>query len=147
MATLLYNNLPSLRPSRAFNSVLNEMLRDTLPSQKAPADSFLPQADIVESPEGFELHLMLPGVAKENVKIDFQDGKLTVSGERKAPEVIENGPRFRRVESGYGTFSRTFQLPETVDVTAIEAQLVDGVLRLNLPFDSKKVTKHQIEVR
>ncbi|GAB2770288.1 HSP20 family protein [Hymenobacter luteus] len=147
MATLLYNNLPALRPSRAFSSVLNEMLRDTLPSQTAPSQSFIPQADIVELEQGFELHLMLPGVAKENVKIDFHEGKLTVTGERKAPEATENGPKFRRVESGYGAFTRTFRLPDTVDVTAIDAQLQDGVLRLLLPFDSKKVTKHQIEVR
>ncbi|RPD49965.1 Hsp20/alpha crystallin family protein [Hymenobacter sediminis] len=147
MATLLYNNLPALRPTRAFSSVLNEMLRDTLPTQTAPSQSFIPQADIVELEQGFELHLMLPGVAKENVKIDFQDGKLSVSGERKAPEAAENGPKFRRVESGYGSFTRTFRLPETIDVTAIEAQLQDGVLRLTLPLDSKKVTKHQIEVR
>ncbi|WP_139925714.1 Hsp20/alpha crystallin family protein [Hymenobacter sp. DG01] len=147
MATLLYNNLPALRPSRAFSSVLNEMLRDTLPSQTAPSQSFIPQADIVELEQGFELHLMLPGVAKENVKIDFHEGKLTVTGERKAPEATENGPKFRRVESGYGAFTRTFRLPDTVDVTAIDAQLQDGVLRLSLPFDSKKVTKHQIEVR
>ncbi|MBX0291154.1 Hsp20/alpha crystallin family protein [Hymenobacter sp. HSC-4F20] len=147
MATLLYNNLPALRPSRAFSSVLNEMLRDTLPTQTAPSHSFIPQADIVELEQGFELHLMLPGVAKENVKIDFHEGKLTVTGERKAPEAVENGPKFRRVESGYGSFTRTFRLPDTVDVTAIDAQLQDGVLRLALPFDSKKVTKHQIEVR
>ncbi|TGE10059.1 Hsp20/alpha crystallin family protein [Hymenobacter fodinae] len=148
MATLLYNNLPALRPSRAINSVLNEMLRETLPtSQKQPSKAFVPQADVLESAQGFELHLLLPGVPKEAIKIDFQEGQLTVSGERKAPEASEEAPKFRRVESGYGTFSRTFRLPETVDVTAIDAQLVDGVLRLTLPFDSKKVIKHQIEVR
>ncbi|GAB3234297.1 Hsp20/alpha crystallin family protein [Hymenobacter seoulensis] len=147
MATLLYNNQPALRPARAISSVLNEMLRETLPSQTAPSASFIPQADIVESEQGFEIHLMLPGVAKENVKIDFQEGKLTISGERKAPESAENGPKFRRVESGYGSFTRSFRLPDTVEVTAIEAQLQDGVLQLTLPFDSKKVTKHQIEIR
>jgi HSP20 family protein len=148
MATLLYNNLPTLRPNRALNSVLNEMLRETLPtSQKQPAKAFVPQADVLESAQGFELHLLLPGIPKEAIKIDFQEGQLTVSGERKAPEASEEAPKFRRVESGYGSFSRTFRLPETVDVTGIEAQLVDGVLRLTLPFDSKKVTKHQIEVR
>lgn len=144
MATLLYNN----RPARAFNSVLNDMLRDTLPAAlNAPAKSFYPAADVLESGEGFELQLALPGVAKEDVKIDFQDGQLVVSGERKAPEAAENAPRFRRVETGYGSFSRHFRLPETVDVTAINAELTNGILRVTLPFDSKKVTKHHIEVR
>lgn len=143
MATLLYNN----RPARAFNSVLSEMLRDTLPALNEPVKTFVPQADVLEGPTGFELHLLLPGVAKEEVKIDFHDGQLTVSGERKAPEAAEDAPKFRRIESGYGSFSRSFRLPDTVDVTAIGAELTDGVLRLHLPFDSKKVTRHQIEVR
>ncbi|MCA8831665.1 Hsp20/alpha crystallin family protein [Hymenobacter pini] len=143
MATLLYNN----RPARAFNSVLNDMLRDTLPALNQPIKSFVPQADVLEGPAGFELHLLLPGVAKEEVKIDFQDGQLTVSGERKAPEAADDAPKFRRVESGYGSFTRTFHLPDTVDVTAIQAELTNGILRLQLPFDSKKVTKYQIEVR
>ncbi|SDY52549.1 Hsp20/alpha crystallin family protein [Hymenobacter psychrophilus] len=144
MATLLYNN----RPARnSFSSALNEMLRDTLPAQSQPADSFNPAADVLEGPEGFQLQLVLPGVAKEDVKIDFQEGRLTVSGERKAPEAAENAPKFRRVESGYGKFARTFRLPDTVDVTAIAAELTNGILHLVLPFDSRKVSKWQIEVR
>jgi HSP20 family protein len=147
MATLLYNNRPALRPSRAFNSVLNELLRDTLPTVNQPSKSFVPQADILEAEHGFELHLAIPGVVKEDVKIDFQEGNLVISGERKAPAIEENTPKFRRTETAYGTFTRTFHLPETVDVTAINAQLTDGILRVTLPFDSNKVTKHHIEVR
>ncbi|ALD20090.1 Hsp20/alpha crystallin family protein [Hymenobacter sp. DG25A] len=147
MATLLYNTLPTRRSPRAFNTVLNELLREGLQPQDKPATSFVPQADILESEQGFELHLALPGVAKEDVKIDFQEGRLVISGERKIPVSEENGPKFRRVETGFGTFSRMFRLPETVDVTGIDAQLADGLLRVMLPFDSKKVTKHQIEVR
>ncbi|NVO83405.1 Hsp20/alpha crystallin family protein [Hymenobacter sp. P5252] len=90
---------------------------------------------------------MLPGVAKDDVKIDFQEGQLAVSGERKALEVAENVPQFRRVESGYGKFARIFRLLDTVDVTAINVQLTNGILHLTLPFDSQKVSKRQIEVR
>ena len=81
------------------------------------------------------------------VRRDFQEGRLIISGERKAPAAEENAPKFRRVETGFGTFSRTFRLPETVDVTSIDAQLTDGLLRITLPLDTKKVAKHQIEVR
>lgn len=154
MATVLYNNR---RPGRAFNSVLNELLRDTLPTNTEASSKFAPQADVLESAAGFELHLALPGVSKEAVQIDFQEGKLVISGERKAPAPIatpdtpkseaENAPQFRRVETSYGTFSRRFRLPDTVDVTAIEAEMTDGILRVRLPFDGKKVTKHHVEVR
>ncbi|MBC6990826.1 Hsp20/alpha crystallin family protein [Hymenobacter sp. BT491] len=147
MATLLYNNRPALRPSRAFNSVLNELLRDTLPAVNEPDKSFVPQADVLESAQGFELQLAVPGVAKEDVKIDFQEGRLVISGERKASAADENAPKFRRVETAYGTFTRSFRLPETVDVSAINAELTDGILRVSLPFDTNKVTKHHIEVR
>ncbi|SMB96474.1 heat shock protein Hsp20 [Hymenobacter roseosalivarius DSM 11622] len=154
MATILYNNRPATRPARAFNTVLNELLRDTLPTVTEPAKSFIPPADVLESEDGFELHLALPGVAKEAVQIDFQEGKLIISGERKAlksPEAkngeLQNAPRVRRLETNYGTFSRTFRLPDTIDVTAIEAEMTDGILRVRLPFDGKKVNKHHIEVR
>ncbi|WBA40521.1 Hsp20/alpha crystallin family protein [Hymenobacter canadensis] len=147
MATLLYNNRPALRPSRAFNAVLSDMLRDTLPAVNQPSKSFAPAADVLETAAGFELHLALPGIAKDAVSIDFQEGQLVISGERKAPEATENAPKFHRTETGYGSFTRSFRLPETVDVTAIKAELTDGILRVQLPFDSKKVTKHHIEVR
>lgn len=147
MATLLYNNHAALRPARAINSMLNEMLRETLPGLSQPAKSFMPAADVLEGEQGFEIQLALPGVVKEDLKIDFQEGQLIISGERKAPAAEENAPKFRRVETGYGSFTRSFRLPDTVDVTAIDAELNSGILRITLPFDSKKVTKHHIEVR
>ncbi len=147
MTTLLYNNRPALRPTRAFSSILNEMLRDTLPAAAEPASAFTPAADVLETEHGFELHLALPGVLKEDVHLNFQEGQLVVSGERKAPAATENAPKYRRLETGFGSFSRSFRLPDTVDVTAIDAQLTEGILRVTLPFDSKKVTKHHIEVR
>ncbi|TGE19852.1 Hsp20/alpha crystallin family protein [Hymenobacter elongatus] len=146
MATILYNNQPAVRPARALNKVLNELLRDKLPTVAEPTQTFVPLADILESEQGFEVHLAVPGVPKEDMKIDFQDGNLVISGERKAPVVSDNGPTFRRMEMAYGTFTRSFRLPETVEITAIEAQLTHGVLRLKLPFDSKKVTKHHIGI-
>ena len=171
MATLVYNNPAALRPSRAFNSMLTELLRDTAPTQ--PAASFNPAADILESAAGFELQLALPGVKKEAIKIEFLDGQLVVAGERPHPaaaakeaaasatEARENegttpvlvpvegapAPRFRRVETSYGTFSRSFRLPDTVNVKAIAAELTDGILRVALPFDTEKVTKQHIEIR
>ncbi len=127
--------------------MLNEMLRDTLPTATKPAKSFIPAADVLETEQGFELHIALPGVAKEDIIIDFQEGQLVISGERKALAADENAPKFRRLETGFGSFTRSFRLPDTVDVTAIDAQLNDGILRVALPFDGRKVTKHHIEVR
>lgn len=148
MATLLYNSQPALRPTRAFNSMLNELLRDAQPTTPQPSTKFVPAADIIETTAGYELHLALPGVAKDAVSLDFQEGQLVVSGNRPAPAAEgENAPKLRRVETRFGEFSRTFRLPETVNVKAISAELTDGLLRVLLPFDTEKVTKQHIEVR
>ena len=56
-------------------------------------------------------------------------------------------PKFRRLETSYGAFTRSFRLPETVNVKAIAAELTDGILRLTLPFDTEKVTTQHIEIR
>ena len=175
MATLLYNTPASLRPSRAISTMLSEMLRDTLPGNTTPqpASRFVPATDILETSQGFELHLALPGVKKEAVKIEFLDGQLVVAGERPNPTAVakeaaasatearegddnkpvvvnnETGPapRFRRTETNFGPFQRSFRLPETVNVKAISAELTDGILCVTLPFDTEKVTKQHIEVR
>ena len=161
MATLLYNSRPSLRPSRALSTMLADMLRDpqTAPAQPAPA--FTPAADILETAAGFELHLALPGVKKDAVTIDFLEGQLVVSGSRPHPatpaketaaeasapaEATPATPTFRRTETSYGSFSRSFRLPETVNVKAITAELTDGMLRVTLPFDTEKVTKQHIAI-
>lgn len=148
MSALLYNTRPVARPTRAFNSMLSELLRDAQPAIPQPSTSFVPAADIFETAQGFELHLALPGVAKDAVSIDFQDGQLVVAGNRPAPATEgENAPALRRVETRFGEFRRAFRLPETVNVKAISAELTDGLLRLTLPFDTEKVTKQHIEVR
>lgn len=148
MSALLYNTRPVARPTRAFNSMLSELLRDAQPTAPQPSTSFVPAADIYETAQGFELQLALPGVAKDAVSIDFQDNQLVVTGNRPAPATEgENAPTLRRIETRFGEFRRAFRLPETVNVRAITAELTDGLLRVTLPFDTEKITKQHIEVR
>ncbi|QKG58704.1 Hsp20/alpha crystallin family protein [Hymenobacter sp. BRD128] len=148
MSTLLYNARPTVAPTRAFNSMLSELLRDAQPATPQPSTSFVPAADIFETTQGFELHLALPGVAKDAVSIDFQDNQLVVAGSRPVPATEgEDAPKLRRVETRFGDFRRSFRLPETVNVKAITAEMADGLLRVTLPFDTEKVTKQHIEVR
>ncbi len=174
MATLLYNNHPSLRPSRALSAMLAAMLREPQAPAAQPTPAFVPATDVLETAIGFELHLALPGVKKEAVSIEFLAGQLVVSGSRPHPantvkeaaataseapaETPENTPavvapeapaasRFRRTETSYGHFSRSFRLPDTVNVKAIGAELTDGILRVTLPFDTEKVTTQHIEIR
>lgn len=148
MSALLYNTRPAIRPARAFNSLLSELLRDAQPTTPQPSAAFVPAADIFETAQGFELHLALPGVAKDAVSIDFQEGQLVVKGSRPAPATEgDDAPKLRRVETRFGDFTRTFRLPETVNVKGISAEMADGLLRISLPFATEKVTKQHIEVR
>lgn len=153
MATLLYNSRPSLRPSRTLSALLADMVGNPqAASGSTEATAFVPAADTLETAGGFELHLALPGVAKEAVTIDFLDGQLVIFGNRPRPVAAATDdtpavPTFHRSETGYGDFVRRFRLPETVNVQAIGAELRDGILRVVLPFDTAKVTKQHIEIR
>ena len=128
--------------------MLNEVLREAQTTTPTPSTTFVPAADILETADGYELHLALPGVAKEAISLDFQDGQLVVSGSRPASATEgDNVPKLRRVETRFGDFRRTFRLPELVSVSTITAELTDGILRVILPFDTAKITKQHIEVR
>ena len=74
----------------------------------------------------------VPGLSADEVKVDVEKNVLTLSGERKV-EKEETEGTFRRVERQYGSFTRSFTLPETVNTESISADLKDGVLELKLP--------------
>ncbi len=107
---------------------------------------FLPAADVVETADAFELHLTLPGFRKEDIKLNIEKGKLTVSGERPRP-ADEEGRTYRVAESRFGAFERTFSLPEVVDLTAISAALDLGILTVKLPKDAQKTAKLEIAIQ
>jgi HSP20 family protein len=97
-----------------------------------PAVHWTPGADVSESEQEFLVRAELPGVKKEDVRITVEQGTITISGERRI-EKEDQGMRFHCIESFHGTFSRSFGLPDTVDVAAIRAESKDGVLLVHLP--------------
>lgn len=110
-----------------------------------PAMNLLPPADVVETDEAFELQLHVPGFQKEDVKLELENGKLTVRGERKFEQA--EGRTYRLAESRFGAFERTFRLPEIVDATGVSATLDLGILTIRLPKDTQKTAKHHIEIK
>lgn len=94
--------------------------------------SFRPAVDIVEHPDAFEVRAEVPGMKAEDIHLDVEKNVLTLRGERQLEEVTEKSD-YKRVERSYGTFTRSFTLPETVDDEHIEAKLNDGVLTVRLP--------------
>ncbi|MGB5265388.1 MAG: Hsp20/alpha crystallin family protein [Polyangiales bacterium] len=88
--------------------------------------------DIREEADAFYVDAEVPGLTADEVKVDVENKVLTLSGERKV-EKEETEGSYRRVERQYGSFTRSFSLPETVDADHISADLKDGVLELRLP--------------
>jgi HSP20 family protein len=82
---------------------------------------------------------------KDDFKIDLNDNFLTISGERKLSKE-KNEKNFHSIETQYGTFSRSFSLPENVDVNKINAKYENGILAISIPKDEKKVLKTSIKV-
>lgn len=104
-----------------------------------------PTADIAETPEEFQIKAELPEVNKEDVKVTVDKGILRLEGERKQ-EKEEKGKKFHRIERSYGSFLRTFTLPDNVDQTKVRAEFKDGVLNVRLP-KTEKATSKAFEVK
>jgi len=91
-----------------------------------------PRTDMLESGDAYIVRLDVPGMAKEELDVSYQDGMLTISGERKEQERTEND-NFVRLERAHGRFYRSFTLPRAVDAQKIDATYVDGVLTVRVP--------------
>jgi len=92
---------------------------------------WVPRVDIAETDTEFEIKVEIPEVNKEDVKVAVYNGVLTIRGERKQ-EKEEHGKKFHRVERKYGSFTRSFTLPDNVDENAIKAAFKDGMLHLHI---------------
>lgn len=145
MNLIRYNSALNDYTPSSFSNLIDRFFNDTVARSGGSAYSFVPRVDIIEEDKVFEVHVAVPGMKKDDFKIDVNDNFLTISGERKyTREKKENN--FHSVETQYGTFSRSFTLPENVDATKISAKYLDGILELTIPKDEKKVLKTTIKV-
>lgn len=91
-----------------------------------------PAANIIERPDSFELHLAAPGLKKNDFKIHLDNNMLTISSEIEN-EKEEEGTNFTRREYHFGSFSRSFTLPKSIDFEKIKADYENGILKVMLP--------------
>ncbi|MGA9579786.1 MAG: Hsp20/alpha crystallin family protein [Terrimicrobiaceae bacterium] len=91
-----------------------------------------PLVDITEDDKEFVIKAELPEVKKEDVKVSVEDGRLEICGERKF-EKEEKGKKYHRIERAYGSFMRSFTLPEGAAGDKVSADFKDGVLTVHLP--------------
>lgn len=126
-------------PARNFASVqdeLNRVMEDVFGRSSRSEDSgavlWHPPVDIEEQPDRYTLHLELPGMRLEDIKITIEDNRLMIRGEKTRTEEQKNAT-YHRLERVYGTFERSFALSHAVKSDKIEATYRDGVLEVAVP--------------
>jgi HSP20 family protein len=128
-----------------LNQIFNTMFSDQAPGLYQETGTWAPEVDVEETVDAIVLRADLPGMSKKNMHIAVEDGRLTISGERKN-EVSEEGKNFHRIERTYGSFCRSFTLPATVLGDKVEATYRDGVLKVTVP-KAEEVKPREIEIK
>ena len=104
-----------------------------------------PLVDIAEDDKEYLIKAKLPEVKKDQIKLTVHNGVMTISGERTY-EKEEKGKKFHRVERAYGSFTRSFTIPDDADAAKISAESKDGVLLVHLPKTAKPASKN-VEIK
>jgi HSP20 family protein len=144
------NALTHWNPLRDIHELQHRVLHalgQSTHAEREPAAvaDWVPVVDIIEDEKEFLVLAELPGVARENVRVTVEKGRLTIAGERRLAQEGD-GRKYHRVERSYGSFSRSFNLPENADPERVEASYKDGVLHLHL-LKQEQARPRQIEVR
>src|SRR5271165_4692649 len=129
--------LTRFEPFREFSTLqdrMNRLFRETYNEGQDEAlttTAFAPPVDVYEDEHNVTLKIEVPGIDEKDIDVRIENNTLTVHGERKF-EKEEKEENFRRVERQYGSFTRTFTLPNTVDQESVQADYDKGVLKIKL---------------
>jgi HSP20 family protein len=152
MAIVRWNPMRDLMSmEREFNKIFNSLERkfgyegSERDNEEFENAVWSPMADIIEDDNRYLLNLDLPGIKKEDVKINFSDGLLSISGERKM-ENIEKNAKYHRAERSYGKYYRSFTLPMKIKENEIDAEFKDGQLKISIPKVEEAKPK-QLEIK
>ena len=137
-------------PFREFSTLqdrINRLFRESYAGDRDESlstSSFAPAVDVYEDEHKVALKIEVPGIDEKDIDVQVENNTLTVHGERKI-EKEEKEENYRRVERQYGSFTRTFTLPQTVDTENVSATYDKGVLKISLPKKAEAKPK-QIKV-
>src|SRR6266498_5174724 len=137
-------------PFREFTTLqdrMNRLFRDSFGDTREEAlstSTFAPPVDVYEDEHNITLKIEVPGIDEKDIDVRIENNTLIVHGERKF-EKEEKEENFRRVERQYGSFTRSFSLPNTVDSDQVSANYEKGVLKISLPKKAEAKPK-QIKV-
>jgi HSP20 family protein len=116
-----------------MNQLFSEVLPETGSSGSSTlsASWFAPRTDVYEEDDRIVLEMEVPGMREEDLNLTIEGNTLTITGERKIADDRKQD-RYQRVERYYGSFSRSFTLPGTVDPNSVDAKYENGILRINM---------------
>ena len=127
------------RFSGVFDSFFDE-------ANEVAKNTFQPKVSISENEQSFSVNAELPGVKKEEIHVDLEENSLTLSGEKKFKNE-EKKENYHLIESSFGAFSRTFYLPDNVNIEKIEAKFEDGILNITIPKMEVKKLSNKIKIK
>ncbi|MGH9332443.1 MAG: Hsp20/alpha crystallin family protein [Vicinamibacteria bacterium] len=136
---------PIWKEFSALSSRLNRLLDSPSEDQNDFLGSWSPAVDIYDKGGEVVIHADLPGMKKEDIDVRVENNVLTIRGKKEQKEEVKEEGYFR-TERTYGSFSRSFSLPNTVEVGKIGAEYKDGVLTLSLPKAEEAKPRH-VEVK
>lgn len=128
-----------------MNRLVDTVFRSDTPETSLFKGAWTPAVDISEDDDNFYLNVELPGMKKEDVTLRYEEGLLTVTGEKKA-EKEEKDVNYHRVERSYGKFERSFRVPSRIVNEKIDAKFTNGVLTVTLP-KAEEIKPKEIEVK
>ncbi|MDR3610913.1 MAG: Hsp20/alpha crystallin family protein [Ignavibacteriaceae bacterium] len=152
MAIVRWNPMRDLMSvEREFNRIFNSLDRklgfgeSDRENEEFENAVWMPLTDILEDDNQYYLNIDLPGIKKEDVKINYTNGQLSISGERKM-ESEEKNTKYHRAERSYGKYYRSFTLPQKIKENEINAEFKDGQLKISIP-KSEEAKPKQLEIK
>ena len=127
-----------------FNNMFDRFFNDSLTARNQ-LTAFWPKVDTYETDKSCDIEAALPGMKQDGIKVNLDQGMPTISGERTF-EKETKGRQYHRVESSYGSFMRSFQLPNAAEPGKINASFNSGVLHTQVPKNGHKPMQHQIPI-
>ena len=148
MLVTKYNPLDEFNSFRKGFSLVNDVMNTFGEGVKdSNLVDFKPDVNTIEGKSAYHVEVDLPGVKKDDIEISVDDGLLIIHGERKFKDEVRKDD-YHRIESSYGSFSRSFSLPENVDIENIHANSTDGVLEVVIPkLEVVKNKAKKIEIK
>jgi HSP20 family protein len=132
--------LPTL--SNSFSTMLDRFFDEAVRSNQ----NFVPSVDLKETDNAYEIDVNVPGMNKDDIKVELDGNTLQISGEKQQKDE-DKDKTYHRVETEYGYFHRSFNLPESAKTEDINAEYEDGILKINVPKDKEKTETKKIDIK